>query len=74
MTNLEKEDMLIVENKRKFLKKINTKKNFECEIVLNKVKKFKDLYLTQLSYNFEEGSCRGKMKLVLETKNEKYQM
>ncbi len=62
-----KENMFIIDSSIKFKKQIYTGTQFNVEINLEKYKKFKNLFLAYVNFDFENHKAFGKLKLVFTT-------
>ncbi|MEK6933495.1 MAG: FcoT family thioesterase [Nanoarchaeota archaeon] len=67
--NLRKEDMFIVESKKKFVREIDSLSAFSGEIKLLDMKKIRRIHLASLDFSLNDGACYGSLKLVLRIKD-----
>lgn len=62
---LEKENMYIIESRKKFREKIDSKKDITGEIELVKTRKHRDLYIAKLNYSLNHNSSYGELLIGL---------
>ena len=62
---LQKENMLIIESKKRFRKPIRTDVEIQGEIVLKDWRDFGNLFLANTDFQFENRSCFGSLELAL---------
>ena len=62
---LQKENMLIIESRKRFRKPIRTDIEIQGEMILREWKDFGNLFLANTDFQFENRSCFGSLELAL---------
>jgi len=62
---LQGENMLITASRKKFKKSIRTDIEIQGELTLKKYKEFKNLFIGNMDFKFENSGCVGDLELVL---------
>lgn len=65
------EGMLIRESHKIFRKPINPRKEFSGELEVKELRRRTNLILANTRFNFEDGSCIGSLKLVIDARGAK---
>jgi hypothetical protein len=62
---LRKENMFIVESKKKFRRETDPRIPFSGHIELKRIKKQRDIYVAKIDFDLNEKACMGELSLVL---------